>query len=360
MMRSVDLYRTLEAEVGLDTGWREVGSLRLASSRERMEELDRQAGWAKTFGLPFELISATEARRLFPPMSTDGVLGAAYLPTDGYIDPSQLTLALAEGARRGGAEIATSTRVNAIRTERNRVAAVETDRGEIATELVVNAGGIFAHELGALAGVNVPVIPMAHEYLVTRPSGVPLDDNARPVAARVLPWRVRWPRHGWLRAQPRSVVARRDPRGLQRQAARRGLAAVRGADDERPHPCAGARGHGGRPADQRAGGFHAGRRVHSRPDRRPRILGCDRLLRARARRRRGDGKARRGVDRRGRPEPRRVGDGFAPVRAPLSEPRLHARAHGRDLLDVLRRQVPRPRAGGGPAPARLADVRAHA
>ena len=175
MMRSVDLYRTLEAEVGLDTGWREVGSLRLASSRERMEELDRQAGWAKTFGLPFELISATEARRLFPPMSTDGVLGAAYLPTDGYIDPSQLTLALAEGARRGGAEIATSTRVNAIRTERNRVAAVETDRGEIATELVVNAGGIFAHELGALAGVNVPVIPMAHEYLVTRPAALPLD-----------------------------------------------------------------------------------------------------------------------------------------------------------------------------------------
>src|SRR5256714_7945738 len=160
MMSSVDLYRTLGDEVGLETGWHEVGSLRLASSEERLEELRRQAGWAKTFGLPLELVSAQEAQRLFPPMSTDSVLGAAFLPTDGYIDPSQLTLALAEGARRGGAEIATSTRVNAIRTERNRVAAVETDRGEIATELVVNAGGIFAHELGALAGVNVPVIPM--------------------------------------------------------------------------------------------------------------------------------------------------------------------------------------------------------
>src|SRR5437667_1049620 len=109
MMNSVELYRGLEDEVGIPTGWREVGSLRLASSEERMEELRRQAGWAKTFGLPLELISAEEAQRLFPPMSVDGVLGAAYLPTDGYIDPSQLTVALAEGARRRGAEIATKT-----------------------------------------------------------------------------------------------------------------------------------------------------------------------------------------------------------------------------------------------------------
>ena len=115
MMSSVDLYRTLGDEVGLETGWREVGSLRLASSEERMEELERQAGWAKTFGLPLELVSAERAQELFPPMTTDGVLGAAYLPTDGYIDPSQLTFALAEGARRGGAEIETNTRVTANR-----------------------------------------------------------------------------------------------------------------------------------------------------------------------------------------------------------------------------------------------------
>jgi glycine cleavage system aminomethyltransferase T/glycine/D-amino acid oxidase-like deaminating enzyme len=175
MMSSVELYRTLEAEVGLETGWREVGSLRLASSEERMEELSRQAGWAKTFGLPLELISAAEAQELFPPMSTDGVLGAAYLPTDGYIDPSQLTFALAEGARRGGAEIATQTRVMAINVERGRTTGVETDKGAIETEIVVDAGGIFAGEIGRLAGVNVPVVPMAHEYLITRPSGVPLD-----------------------------------------------------------------------------------------------------------------------------------------------------------------------------------------
>ena len=175
MMSSVDLYRTLEAETGLETGWREVGSLRLASSQERLEEISRQAGWAKTFGLPLELISAEEAQRLFPPMSTEGVLGAAYLPTDGYVDPSQLTFALAEGARRRGAEIATHTRVTGVRVERGSVTGIETDKGEVATEIVVNAGGMFAQELGALAGVNVPVVPMAHEYLVLKPSGLPLD-----------------------------------------------------------------------------------------------------------------------------------------------------------------------------------------
>jgi glycine cleavage system aminomethyltransferase T/glycine/D-amino acid oxidase-like deaminating enzyme len=175
MMNSVDLYRRLGDEVGLETGWHEVGSLRLASSQERMEELARQAGWAKTFGLPLELVSAEDAQRLFPPMSTDGVLGAAFLPTDGFIDPSQLTLALAEGARRRGAEINTNTRVTAISVERGRVTGVSTDKGDIETEIVVNAGGMFAAEIGRLAGVNVPLVPMAHEYLVTKPSGLPLD-----------------------------------------------------------------------------------------------------------------------------------------------------------------------------------------
>jgi glycine cleavage system aminomethyltransferase T/glycine/D-amino acid oxidase-like deaminating enzyme len=175
MMSSVELYRALADEVGLETGWHEVGSLRLASAEERMQELARQAGWAKTFGLPLELISAEEAQKLFPPMSTEGVLGAAYLPTDGYIDPSQLTFALAEGARRRGAEIATNTRVTAIGVEKGRVTGIETDKGSVEADVVVNAGGMFAAEIGRLAGVNVPVIPMAHEYLITKPSGVPLD-----------------------------------------------------------------------------------------------------------------------------------------------------------------------------------------
>ena len=175
MMNSVDLYRTLGTEVGLATGWHEVGSLRLASSEERMEELARQAGWAKTFGLPLELVSAQEAQRMFPPMSTDGVLGAAYLSTDGYIDPSQLTFALVEGARRRGAEICEETRVTAIETAAGRVTKVVTDKGGIETELVINAGGMFAAEIGRLVGVTVPLVPMAHEYLITTPSDLPRD-----------------------------------------------------------------------------------------------------------------------------------------------------------------------------------------
>ena len=175
MMNSVDLYRKLGEEVGLETGWHEVGSLRLASSQERMEELSRQAGWAKTFGLPLELVSAQEAQKMFPPMSMDGVLGAAYLPTDGYIDPSQLTFALVEGARRRGAEICEETRVTAIETANGRVKRVVTDKGDIDTDLVVNAGGMFAAEIGRLVGVTVPLIPMAHEYLITTPSGLPRD-----------------------------------------------------------------------------------------------------------------------------------------------------------------------------------------
>ena len=122
-------------------------------------------------------------------MTTDGVLGAAYLPTDGYIDPSQLTFALAEGARRGGAEIHQQTRVTAIPVERGRVTGVVTDKGEIEADVVVNAGGMFAKEIGALAGVNVPIVPMAHEYLITEAVGPAAGhaDDARPVAPRLLP-----------------------------------------------------------------------------------------------------------------------------------------------------------------------------
>ena len=133
MMDSVALYRRLTQETGVDVGWREVGSLRLASSRERMEELERQAGWGTSFGLPMELVSAEEAQRRFPLMTKDGVLGAAFIPTDGYLDPSGLALALAEGARRGGARICEGVRATAIKTDRGRVRGVETEQGLIAS-----------------------------------------------------------------------------------------------------------------------------------------------------------------------------------------------------------------------------------
>jgi glycine cleavage system aminomethyltransferase T/glycine/D-amino acid oxidase-like deaminating enzyme len=169
MMYSVELYRRLGEESEFDPGWTECGSLRLASSDERMEELRRQAGWAKTFGLPMDLISAEESREKFPLMSTDGVLGAAWIPTDGYLDPAQLTNALADGARRGGCTVFTNTRVTGIDVTDGGVRGVRTERGDIEAEVVVNAGGMYAAEIGRMAGVRIPAIPMSHQYLVTQP-----------------------------------------------------------------------------------------------------------------------------------------------------------------------------------------------
>jgi glycine cleavage system aminomethyltransferase T/glycine/D-amino acid oxidase-like deaminating enzyme len=169
MMYSVGLYADLRRETGKDPGWHEVGGLRLASSPERMQELRRQAGWAETFGLPLEIVSAAEAQARFPLMSTEGVLGAAWLPGDGYLDPSQLTFALADGARRYGAEIVTRTRVTDIALRNGRVHEVVTDKGTIRTDVVVNAGGMAAPDVARLVGVTVPIITMAHQYLVTEP-----------------------------------------------------------------------------------------------------------------------------------------------------------------------------------------------
>src|SRR5207237_9376026 len=120
MVDSVATYRQLAEETDVDPGWQEVGSLRLASSPERLEELRRQAGWAKTYGLPMELISAEEAQTRFPLMSADGVLGAAWLPTDGWLDPSGLTRAMAAGARRRGARSLPHSRVTGPRTDSTR------------------------------------------------------------------------------------------------------------------------------------------------------------------------------------------------------------------------------------------------
>jgi glycine cleavage system T protein len=175
MQYSVGLYRDVEQETGKDPGWHELGGLRLASSRPRMEELQRQAGWAKSFGLPVELISAKEAQELFPPMSTDGVLGAAFLPQDGYLDPSQLTFALADGARLRGAEIEQRTRVTGITLRNGRVHEVVTDKGTIRTDVVINAGGMYAPQIARMVGVDVPIVAYAHEFLITEAFDPPLQ-----------------------------------------------------------------------------------------------------------------------------------------------------------------------------------------
>jgi glycine cleavage system aminomethyltransferase T/glycine/D-amino acid oxidase-like deaminating enzyme len=171
MMYGVELYRRLAAETGVDPSWREVGSLRLASTAARFEELQRQAGWARTFGLPLDLVTAREARDRFPLMTTDGVLGAVWLPTDGWLDPSNLALALAAGARRRGVRILQHHRVTGIGVGGGRVTGVDVEHGgeliSIEADVVINAGGMYAAEIGRLAGVNVPLIPMAHQYLLT-------------------------------------------------------------------------------------------------------------------------------------------------------------------------------------------------
>jgi glycine cleavage system aminomethyltransferase T/glycine/D-amino acid oxidase-like deaminating enzyme len=180
MMYGADLYRRLRDDTGVDPAWHEVGSIRLASSRARMEELERQLGWAKTFGLPMELITAREAQDRFPLMSTDDVVGGVWLPTDGWLDPSGLANALAAGARKRGATIRPHARVVGIgvdagtperRTPRVTGVTVEHrgEREEIRAEVVVNAGGMFAPEIGRMVGVTVPLIPMAHQYLFTEP-----------------------------------------------------------------------------------------------------------------------------------------------------------------------------------------------
>jgi 4-methylaminobutanoate oxidase (formaldehyde-forming) len=165
-MYSVQLYRELEAGDS-PVGWTENGSIKLASSPQRLEEIRRQIGWAEVLGLPLHEISPAQVAERFPLVDLSGVLGAAYLESDGHLDPSQLCYALAAGARAAGVRFHLHTRVTGIDAGGGRVRGVRTDRGEIACEVVVNCGGMFAAEIGRLAGVRIPLVPMAHQYLIT-------------------------------------------------------------------------------------------------------------------------------------------------------------------------------------------------
>ena len=176
IMYSVGLYGRIGAETGIDPDWRRVGSLRLASSSARMEELQRQAAVAKASGLGVEVVGPREAVRLFPLMSDRGLVGALYIPGDGRIDPSNLTYAFARGARDRGCEIHTHTEVTGLMTRNGRVDAVVTDRGTIRTPVVVCAAGIWSWYIGRMVGVTIPIVPIEHQYLVTVPfAGLPRD-----------------------------------------------------------------------------------------------------------------------------------------------------------------------------------------
>ena len=177
-MHSANLYRELQ-KTDTPPSWVECGSIKIASTPERMEEIRRQIGWAKTFGLDLHEITSKEVQERIPYINLDGVVGACIMTTDGQVDPSQLALSMAAGARNAGIQIHTFTRVLAINTKDGRVNSVETDRGNIECEIVVNCGGIYAAEIGRLVDVRIPIVPMSHQYLITEN----FMDPAAPVMA---------------------------------------------------------------------------------------------------------------------------------------------------------------------------------
>jgi sarcosine dehydrogenase len=164
---SVALYRSLEEETGLASGWKMNGGLRLACNEARWIELKRQTSGARSFGLDMHLLSPREAQQLWPQMEISDLVGAAFLPTDGQVNPSDITQSLAKGARQRGAKLFEDTTVLGIELDHGRVTAVQTSRGRVACEVVVNCAGQWARQIGQLAGVNVPLVSVQHQYLIT-------------------------------------------------------------------------------------------------------------------------------------------------------------------------------------------------
>ncbi len=164
---SVALYDRLEAETGQATGWKRNGGLRLACNQDRWTEVKRQATTAHSFGLEMQLLSPQEAQALWPLMEVADLVGAAFLPTDGQANPSDITQALAKGARAKGVRVFEDTPVTGILIEEGRVAGVVTPRGTIRAPVVVNCAGQWAREVGRLAGVKVPLVSVQHQYMVT-------------------------------------------------------------------------------------------------------------------------------------------------------------------------------------------------
>ena len=173
---SVDLYNKIEQETGLGTGWKMNGGLRLACNQERWMEVKRQATTAHSFGLPMELLTPKEALDLWPLMDITDVVGAAFLPTDGQANPSDITQALAKGARMAGAQIIEDVKVTDLEIEKGKIKAVITDQGRIACEKVICCAGQWTRTFAARFGVNVPLVSMEHQYMITEPmEGVPTD-----------------------------------------------------------------------------------------------------------------------------------------------------------------------------------------
>ncbi len=170
---SADLYADLEAETGIATGLRAVGSITVALSDARREEILRQAAMARAFGVGVEEISPAEVGARYPHLNLDGVLAGVHIPSDGQGDPGNIALALAKGARQMGAVIAEHARVTGLRRQGRRVIGVDVETksgpGHIACEMIVNCAGMWGREVGRMAGVNVPLQACEHFYIVSEP-----------------------------------------------------------------------------------------------------------------------------------------------------------------------------------------------
>jgi 4-methylaminobutanoate oxidase (formaldehyde-forming) len=164
---SVELYKRLEAETGLQTGWKMNGGLRLACNEARWTEVKRQATTAKSFGLEMHLLTPQEAQDLWPLMTIDDLVGAAYLPTDGQANPSDITQSLAKGARMAGVKIFEDAPVTRVIVEDGRIRGVETPFGTIECEKVICCAGQWTRVLAASVGVNVPLVSVEHQYMIT-------------------------------------------------------------------------------------------------------------------------------------------------------------------------------------------------
>ena len=164
---SVDLYKRLEGETGLQTGWKMNGGLRLACNAQRWIEVKRQATTAHSFGLEMHLLTPQEAQDLWPLMTIDDLVGAAFLPTDGQANPSDITMSLAKGARMSGVKIFEDTPVTRILVENGRIRGVETPHGTVECEKVICCAGQWTRTLAATVGVNVPLVSVEHQYMIT-------------------------------------------------------------------------------------------------------------------------------------------------------------------------------------------------
>ena len=162
-----DLLPTLTEETGQDTGFRRIGHLHLACTPQRVETVTREAIFAKAHGVPIELVGPEEVRRLWPEAKVDDIITAAWVPDEGRANPADVTQAYAKGARMGGATIVEGVAVTGFTAARGAVTGVITERGTIETDTVVNAAGMWGRQLGALAGVTIPLQAAEHYYLLT-------------------------------------------------------------------------------------------------------------------------------------------------------------------------------------------------